>query len=459
MKGPLAWLVPRALGKGVAFALMYLSYVFFYFDRKNYAFWLNELTRTVGRSKEEVSVFGSVMEMAYGVGKLVAGPLVDSTPPSIVLWSTLALASGSNALMFQSSSRALDLSLWALNGLVQSAAWPALAAIFMNWFQDSPNRGIWYSVLSTNQNVGSALTPVLLTPLVSLYGWRAATVAPGLAGLVFAAVLLLFTQEYPHAHYEGVGAGRAGGAKAPKAAPTAAAPTAAATKAAAPTAATTKAAAAKAPAQSWSATLLAMVTDVNLLSLGLGYAFLTAVRVGVQDWSLVFLQELRGVKLEVARDCMVALELGGFVGGIVAGAVSDRLFAGRRGPAIVLFQAAIAPVIAGVAWAPLGPDVLRAGLAGLYFLFGFFSFGPHMLVGLTAREVFPQAPATAGSFTKSLAQVGGTLAGYPLSLVASHMGWASVATTWVWCSLLGALCFVPLLGVPAYQMASKSKAA
>ncbi len=441
MKGPLAWVVPRALGKGTAFALMYLSYVFFYFDRKNYAFWLNELTRTVGRSKEEVSVFGSVMEMAYGAGKLVAGPLVDSTPPSVVLWSTLALASGSNALMFQSSSHALDLSLWAVNGVVQSAAWPALAAIFMNWFQDSPNRGIWYSVLSTNQNVGSALTPVLLTPLVALYGWRAATVAPGLAGLAFAAILLLFTQEYPHEHYESGGSGRAGDASALKEASKAAPK------------------APKVPAQSWSATLLAMMTDVNLLSLGLGYAFLTAVRVGVQDWSLIFLQELRGVKLEVARDCMVALELGGFAGGIVAGAVSDRLFAGRRGPAIVLFQAAIAPVIAGVAWAPLGPDVLRAGLAGLYFLFGFFSFGPHMLVGLTAREVFPQAPSTAGSFTKSLAQVGGTLAGYPLSLVASNMGWASVAMTWVSCSLLGAVCFAPLLLVPAYHTASKSKAA
>lgn len=283
-----------------SFLLIYVSYVLFYLNRKNYAFWLNELVRE-GRRKEDVSVFGSVMELSYGVGKLAAGPLVDSTSPSTVLAGTLGLAATCNLLMFSTGWMSVDVALWGANGFVQSAAWPALAAIFMNWFKESPNRGIWYSVLSTNQNLGSALIPVVLTPLVGAYGWRAATAGPGVIGLGFACVLLLFLSDGPLAESAASTASPMGAASSN---PSARAP----------------------PADDWRAKLRQMASSSSLLSLGVGYACLQMIRVGIQDWTLVFLQESRGVSMQVARDCLVALEIGGFVGGVSAGAVSDRIF-------------------------------------------------------------------------------------------------------------------------------------
>lgn len=66
-----------------------------------------------------------------------------------------------------------------LNGLCTSFGWPSLAKIFVNWFTDPAERGKWYSILSTNQNIGSAMIPfvsVLLiyaaTLFICFYIWQ-----------------------------------------------------------------------------------------------------------------------------------------------------------------------------------------------------------------------------------------------------------------------------------------------
>ena len=76
MKGLIASAVPQPLRQPLNFVLIYFTYIFFYLCRKNYAFWLNELVRVEGRDKGEVSVFGSIMEMSYGAGKLITGPML-----------------------------------------------------------------------------------------------------------------------------------------------------------------------------------------------------------------------------------------------------------------------------------------------------------------------------------------------------------------------------------------------
>ena len=86
----------------------------------------------------------------------------------------------------------------------------------------------------------------------------------------------------------------------------------------------------------------------------------------------------------------------------------------------------------------------RFALSAFYFVFGFGTFGPHVLVGLMARELFPAAPSTAGSFAKSLAQIGGSLAGVPVSYLAQHHGWGTVGMAWTLSLILSGLAFVPL---------------
>jgi sugar phosphate permease len=51
-----------------------------------------------------------------------------------------------------------------VNGVATSFGWPSLAKIFVNWYTDPTQRGSMYSILSTNQNIGSALIPMVLIP-------------------------------------------------------------------------------------------------------------------------------------------------------------------------------------------------------------------------------------------------------------------------------------------------------
>lgn len=44
----------------------------------------------------------------------------------------------------------------------------------------------------------------------------------------------------------------------------------------------------------------------------------------------------------VVASCIFLLELGSSLGGVVAGTLSDKMFAGRRGPVIALFSVATA---------------------------------------------------------------------------------------------------------------------
>lgn len=399
----------------LAFALMYVSYVAAYLNKKNYSFWLNGLVSRREMDQTSASLFGSTMELAYGVGKLAAGPLADNLPPKAVLLVSLAAAAGANALMFSSGAYAVDLSLWAVNGVFQSLAWPALALVFFNWFGDSPARGTLYALLSTNQNVGSALTPVVLTPLVASFGWRAALWGPAAAGAATVLALALFLSESPKE----------------KAKP-----------------ASSSTAASKPQAEPWTSTVRRMLRSPSIWFLGAGYAFLTTVRVAVSDWSLVFLssKSFLGLPPDRARDCLVALEAGGFAGGLAAGAVSDAVFGGRRGPVMVAFSALVAcPAVAGIFLVPHDPS--SWALPACFAALGFGSFGPHVLVGLIARELFPDAPSTAGSFAKSLAQLGGSLAGVPVSVLAERMGWRAVGVALTGSMALAGVCFLPLVAV------------
>jgi sugar phosphate permease len=98
------------------------------------------------------------------------------------------------------------------------------------------------------------------------------------------------------------------------------------------------------------------------------------------------------------------------------------MFAGRRKPVIMLFMFFSVPCSLAILLVEFGEQVAAQSLwnalissqtllLGLYFFFGFFSFVPHMMIGLYSRELFPDLPSTAASLTKLIAQIGAGFAG------------------------------------------------
>ena len=199
------------LSKGQRSSLLwiYWAYVLCYLCRKNFPLLLPSLDRTGLLTTGQAGVVASVFEASVGLVKLFCGVFVDRhKDPAALLSQCLTVAGGSCLLMQATfwfirghSVSAVRVALvalfWSANGAGQAVAWPALARVFMNWFPDPRVRGFWYSVLSTNQNVGGTLAPRLFPPLMQAFGWASALYGPALLTLGFGGAQALSLQSAP----------------------------------------------------------------------------------------------------------------------------------------------------------------------------------------------------------------------------------------------------------------------
>lgn len=160
--------------------------------------------------------------------------------------------------------------------------------------------------------------------------------------------------------------------------------------------------------------------------------------------------------MDAASIGIVAMEIGGLVGGLSSGTVSDTVFGGRRAPVMVLCSAALAASLA-MFWSGatvpgsaalaslLGLAPTTAAVAVWCGAVGLFSFPVHVLLGLAARELVPRGiSGTAGGMVKAMGQVGSVLAGYALAKLVQGVGWMWVGTLLVACAAASAMVLVPL---------------
>ncbi|WBV66238.1 MFS transporter [Legionella pneumophila] len=75
--------------------------------------------------------------------------------------------------------------------------------------------------------------------------------------------------------------------------------------------------------------------------LSISYLFIYIVRTAINDWSMLYLTEVKEYSLITAGSCVIWFEVGGFFGNLVAGWSSDKIFQGKRNPINVLFTAGV----------------------------------------------------------------------------------------------------------------------
>jgi OPA family sugar phosphate sensor protein UhpC-like MFS transporter len=117
--------------------------------------------------------------------------------------------------------------------------------------------------------------------------------------------------------------------------------------------------------------------------LSLCYVLVYVVRAAINDWGNLYMSETLGVDLVTANSAVTMFELGGFIGALVAGWGSDKLFNGNRGPMNLIFAAGILLSVGGLWLMPFASYVMQAAC---FFTTGFFVFGPQMLIGMAAAE-------------------------------------------------------------------------
>ena len=467
------------------FGLIYVAYMGFLLSRKNYGFWLRPVISELGYPKGQAGLLGSTLEVTYGTCSFLNGVVIDSRSPKHLLIGGLLLSALLNLSVASTDSLPIMITLWGLNGAVQSVGWPSVTNIFLAWFPDPATRGAWYSLLSTCQNAGAALVPLLVSASVSSYGWRAALTAPAAASVCVALLLAATLYGSPSAvasardgmatpvkakakpadlahtmreqvflnpklwlmavSYFGCSMvrtclqvsgeqrrARAGGRATPRIAPL---------------------------SLSLSPTPLAPRSRAHphtpraLPPRGVRHPFsqlssprpLAPCPLPPQDWTSLYLMESKGLSIAAAARCLFLWELGGFGGTFIAGAISDRAFQGRRGPVVCVCCALLAPSLLVL----LGTNSSRVAQL-CYLWLGLCAFPVHVLLGLFSREVVPPSVSTtAGGFVKMIAQIGGASAGYPLGRLQQTFGWEGVFSFLALVALSAALAALPLWSTTA----------
>jgi OPA family sugar phosphate sensor protein UhpC-like MFS transporter len=186
--------------------------------------------------------------------------------------------------------------------------------------------------------------------------------------------------------------------------------------------------------------------------LAVSYFFVYIIRQAISVWTVLYLVEDKGYTQLGAGGVIFWFEMGGIVGSLLAGWVSDRFFSANRGPVNALF--CLFSILAiYMFWTAAGTSLLLDSV--LVFTIGLLIFGPQMLIGIAAAELaHKKAAATATGFIGWIAYLGAAAAGYPLGIIAQDFGWEGFFLTLTACAILSSVLLIPLWNVqPSEQKA------
>ncbi len=409
---------------------MYIGYAFFYFTRKSFTFAMPVMMTTLGFTKTDLGILGSVLYMAYGLSKFVSGVMADRSNPRYFMGVGLILTGLFNICFGLSSSILLFAIFWGLNGWFQGWGWPPCARLLTHWYSQK-ERGTWWGFWNTSHNIGGALIPLVVAICIKCFDWRIAMYTPGVLCVIVGCVLIYmlrdtpqslglppiekFRNDYPEQHTD-----------------------------------QEKELSAKEILVKY------VLKNSYIWLLAFAYFFVYVVRVALNDWTHLYLIESKGFTLGMASFCLIWFEVGGFLGSLSAGWLSDKVFDGKRGPVNVLFTLGVASVI-GLLWAVPAGNVLLA--SSCMFLTGFTVFGPQMLIGMAAAEIsHKKAAGTATGFAGWFAYFGAAAAGYPLSKVAQDIGWNGFFGALAVCSVCATLLLIPLWSKKVHPKYAAEKA-
>jgi OPA family sugar phosphate sensor protein UhpC-like MFS transporter len=396
----------------------FIGYALYYFSRKSFVFAMPGLIEEYHFDKSQIGSIGSAFALAYGISKFTSGVLSDQSNPRYFMSMGLLVTGLLNILIGFSSSLTFIATFWILNGWFQGFGWPPCARYLTHWYSHS-ERGTWWSVLMISQNIGAFLIHWIVGICLQYFNWQAGMYIPGLLCIICALFLFNRLRDTPQSlglpsiekfrnDYPEHNAASDSQEKECK----------------------TK------------ELLFNVLSNKYIWILSLAYFFIYIVRSGFGDWATLMLIETKSYSRLAASGILSFFEIGGLVGMLSAGFISDKVFKGKRGPVNFLFSAAILLSIILFWQLPEGLIWLDCSLI---FFIGFTVFGPQMLVGLAAAEyVHKKAAATATGIIGLVAYIGTAAAGYPLGKIIDNLGWEGFIWSMIWCSISLTLLLAPL---------------
>jgi ACS family hexuronate transporter-like MFS transporter len=196
-------------GKGVGYlrwgvcALLFLATTINYVDRQVIALLKPTLQHELGWSEVDYADIVFAFQLAYAIGLLVAGRVIDRIGTklgfslALLVWSAAAVAHAwalgigrfaapvlGLAGLAYSGSVAGFIAVRFLLGLGEGGNFPAAIKTVAEWFPKK-ERALATGLFNSGTNVGALLAPIAVPWLTLRYGWPGAFVATGAIGLVW----------------------------------------------------------------------------------------------------------------------------------------------------------------------------------------------------------------------------------------------------------------------------------
>ena len=165
-------------------ALLFFATTINYMDRQVLGILAPTLQNDIGWSEAQYGAIVSWFTLAYAIGYLGAGRLMDKIGTrlgfavSITIWSLAAIAHS-----FARTVTGFGLARAAL-GVGESGNFPASIKTVAEWFPVR-ERAFATGIFNAGSNIGAIVTPLVVPWIALTWGWRAAFIATGALGFVW----------------------------------------------------------------------------------------------------------------------------------------------------------------------------------------------------------------------------------------------------------------------------------
>ncbi len=391
-----------------AWTLSWLAYATYYAGRKGFSVAKRALSQSHGLGEHTLGLIDTAYLVAYAAGQFGSGVLGDRVGARRLVGYGLLGSALACAAFGASSAASAFVALFFVNGLFQSSGWPGTTRAMAEWTTPA-NRGTVMAYWATCYQVGGVAANALIGYLLVRAGWRAAFWGPALLLAAVGCVVLV-------------------------ALPTRAPPS---------TGLQETSVVADEP-RLIRAAQRAVLRDRTLWCYGASYFFIKFIRYALLFWLPYYLSTTVSYAADVAANLASAFELGGVLGVIVVGTLSDRCRSLSRAALAALSLLALAAALLAYVWlSTLGLVANALGLA----LVGGLLFGPDALLsGAAAQDAGgARAASAAAGFVNGVGSIGAAIEGLAVPALSARFGWKALFPLLMLLALAASLALLPAL--------------
>jgi sugar phosphate permease len=396
--------------------VLWLTYGSFYFCRSNLSAALPGIQSELGFTKADLGWVLASFKIAYAAGQIVNGQLAERVSARTLLAMGMFASAALSAIFGLGAGIGFWLFVWAANGYAQALGWTPTMRVASAWIPPA-QRGLAFGILGTGYQVTAALTLVASGYAAEHWGWRAALWLPAIVFALCAVHMLVLLRERPPA----------------------------------PVVATSPDAAhadprdtnAVAASLSFGETVVATLANGSLWLLAISLGLLNATRYGFLDWGLSHVKEMQATGVGSAALKYAILPLGGVIGALLSGWISDRFAGGRRAPIVC----ALLVVLAGLTVAYQSVvSVSTFAVVAVLFCVGVCVFGAQvLLVGAFPVDLARRGTSAAAvGLVNCMGYVGAALGDVLTGWLVDHHGWRVAIYAWAGYALVAATLMLPL---------------